>query len=204
MAALQHTSTGISSDQAVPALNNASSRWGVPYRILAAVFQLETSQGSNIRTSSAGAMGAFQFLPSTARQYGYPLTNTPTVAQFNQQADAAAHYLSDLYKRTGSWDAALRAYSGGGYGLAQVQKASSAPAQANEAVASNIIPSPDLSGLDVAGALVSIWDELTTPALWKRVLYFIGGAVLLFWGLKELTGAQIPAMKVAKAAAVAA
>ena len=25
-----------------------------------------------------------------------------------------------------------------------------------------------------------------------RSLYFVGGAVLLFWGLKELTGAHVP------------
>lgn len=54
---------------------------------------------------------------------------------------------------------------------------------------------------DVASVLSDIWGGLTTPALWKRVLYFVGGAFLLFWGLKELTGAEIPAVKLARARA---
>ena len=55
---------------------------------------------------------------------------------------------------------------------------------------------------DVASAIADVWYAITRPALWKRVLYFVGGAVLLFWGLKELTGAHVPqAVKTAAAAA---
>lgn len=103
-------------------VNQAATKYGVPYGILAGVYGLETTWGQNPSTSSAGAIGPFQFLPSTAASYGYPLTNNPTPQQFAQQVDAAAHYLSDLFHQTGSWDNALRHYSGGGYGLAQVDQ----------------------------------------------------------------------------------
>lgn len=100
-----------------------AKKYNIPDWLLWGVWGIETSFGTNVKTSSAGAMGEFQFLPSTAGSYRYPLTNTPNDQQFDQQADAAAHYLSDLIKQHGgSQDAALRAYSGGGYGLSDVQK----------------------------------------------------------------------------------
>lgn len=102
------------------AVDAAAHRHGVPTNILWGVFGMETAFGSNISTSSAGAMGAFQFIPSTAARFGYPMTNSPSPDQFGQQADIAALYLSQLFGRNHSWDAALRAYSGGGYGLPQV------------------------------------------------------------------------------------
>src|SRR5436309_10326061 len=95
-------------------VDNAAKKYGVPLWILRGVWGMETDFGRNVTTSSANAVGDFQFIPSTAKSYNYPLTNTPTPTQFQAQADSAAHYLSDLKKQHGSWDAALRAYSGGG------------------------------------------------------------------------------------------
>jgi soluble lytic murein transglycosylase-like protein len=196
-----------SSGQQEVILQYAAGRYDVPESILKGVYGVETNSGKNIATSSAGAMGAFQFLPSTAKSYGYPLTNNVNSSVLTQQATAAAHYLSDLYKRTGSWDAALKAYSGGGYGLAQVQAKSGASFPNNDFTgpvagalntASSVINAP----ADIASAIGGVWGSLTTPALWKRVLYFVGGAVLLFWGIKELTGAHLP--EGVKHAAVAA
>lgn len=104
-------------------LQFAASHYGIPVSILKGVYAIETDSGRNIATSSAGAQGAFQFIPSTAAKYGYPLTNTVDSSTFTQQSYAAAHYLSDLVKQHGGdWNAALEAYSGGGYGLAQVQQ----------------------------------------------------------------------------------
>lgn len=101
-------------------ITQAAKKWNVPYGIAVGVYGLETDFGHNSTTSSGGAIGPFQFLPSTAKSYNYPLTNNPTPAQFAQQADAQSHYLSDLFRQTGSWDTALQHYSGGGYGLTQV------------------------------------------------------------------------------------
>ena len=123
--------TAIPINQQQQAISSAASAYGVPESILWGVYGIETDFGRNISTSSAGAVGAFQFLPSTAKGFGYPLTNSPTYAQFWQQAQGAAKYLQQLKQQTGSWDTALQHYSGGGYGLSQVTaKATSAESKA--------------------------------------------------------------------------
>jgi hypothetical protein len=99
----------------------AGKKHGVPPNLLWGVYGVETSHGSNISTSSAGAKGAFQFIESTAHSYGYPYTNAHDEKTFTAQADVAAKYLSDLYREHGSWDAAIKAYSGGGYGYQQAK-----------------------------------------------------------------------------------
>lgn len=136
----------LSAQQQGQAIGQAATKYQVPFDVLVGVYGQETSFGQNISTSSANAQGAFQFIPSTAASYGYPLTNNPTAAQFQQQANAAAHYLSDLYHQTGSWDSAAQRYSGGGYGLSQLKSQfSHAPASVVDAalrwVAGNVLNS---------------------------------------------------------------
>lgn len=101
------------------AINEAAKKYGIDPSVLWGVYGTETSYGKNISTSSAGAQGAFQFIPETAKRYHYPLTNHPSEKQFQEQASAAAHYLSDLVKQTGSVNAALALYSGHTAGYAQ-------------------------------------------------------------------------------------
>ena len=197
------------------AIASAASKYNVPINILVGVYGQETSFGSDVTTSSAGAVGPFQFIPSTASSYAYPLTNTPTAAQFQQQADAAAHLLSDLYKRTGSWDSALHSYSGGGYGLSQVT------AQANKAPSwlqgilnsTGFTTTPlDVPAQTVASAITSplqaveaIFTWITTPAHWLKVFEAIAGAIAIFLAIKSLTGIDTHVTEIAtKAAAVAA
>lgn len=95
----------------------AAAKWHVPYWLLWGVKVAETgSTGTGIgQVSSTGAQGPFQFEPETAAAYGVNVNN------FQSSADGAAHYLHDLKKEHGTWDAALRAYSGGGYGVAHVK-----------------------------------------------------------------------------------
>lgn len=97
----------------------AARRHGVPVWVLWGVYGVESSYGSNTAVSSAGAEGPFQFLPSTAQSVGLKNPNN-----FPEAADAAAKYLAELKKEHGSWDSALQAYSGGGYGAATVRGAS--------------------------------------------------------------------------------
>lgn len=104
---------------------NAASAYGVPANILWGVYGIESSFGHNMATSSAGAMGGFQFTSPTKAGVHlpgpYPMTNRPSPGQFQTQAQDAAAYLAYLYHHNGNnWNAALEAYSGGGYGLAQV------------------------------------------------------------------------------------
>lgn len=49
------------------------------------------------------------------------------------------------------------------------------------------------SGLEIAAAIAGVWSFLTAPSSWLRILKYLAGAILIFFGLKELTGVQLPA-----------
>jgi Transglycosylase SLT domain len=49
---------------------SAGARYDIPWQILGAINKIETDNGRVLGTSSAGAVGWMQFLPSTWRQYG--------------------------------------------------------------------------------------------------------------------------------------
>lgn len=103
-----------------PYVSGVARRFGLDPNTLWGVYGTETTYGKNISTSSAGAMGAFQFIPETAKTYGYPLTNHPNQRQFEAQTEAAARYLSVLIRENhGNVDAAVAQYSGHTPGYAQ-------------------------------------------------------------------------------------
>jgi murein DD-endopeptidase MepM/ murein hydrolase activator NlpD len=54
----------------VPIYKQAGHRYGVPWRVLAAINQIETDYGQNLSTSSAGAVGWMQFMPATWQRWG--------------------------------------------------------------------------------------------------------------------------------------
>ncbi|HEX6461109.1 MAG TPA: hypothetical protein VF032_19490 [Thermoleophilaceae bacterium] len=183
------------------AVSGAAQSFGVPLNILWGVFGMETNFGKDVKTSSAGAEGDFQFLPGTAREYGYPLTNSPTAAQFNQQARSAARYLSVLHRQAlgmglrgnAAWDNALRRYSGGGYGLQDVlDKAKGAPTDKTGVPLA--VQAGQSTGNTVAGwgeELAKVLATLLDPAFWLRVAEAVGGIALLLMGLKSLTGGTV-------------
>jgi hypothetical protein len=196
-------------------LTQVAGKYGIPITALLAIYGQETSFGQNVSTSSAGAMGPFQFMPATAAQWGYPLTNTPTLAQFAQQADAWGRFLvaGNPSKSASGWAPAMV----GGYTQAQAdQTLKSIPAGLWKAVDSAILaggsgnlglsPGPatptgiantvaNATGLpSAADAIGSVWTKLTTPATWLRILEFIGGAVLIYMALKSLTGVSGPSL----------
>lgn len=178
------------------AIANAANKWHVPAWVLQGVYGLETSFGSNIKTSSAGAMGAFQFIPSTAAKYSYPLTNSPNDQQFAAQADAAAHYLSDLFHQYGSWDTALHAYSGGvgkpgTYGQKEVLAQNKIAVHGDPSklhgtqalhAGENLIKKP----LEWTGELATLLGNLLQPAFWLRALEIVAGLAIGVFGLKML------------------
>jgi TP901 family phage tail tape measure protein len=101
-------------------IGSAARKYGVPESVLRGIWSNETGSGSNVTTSSAGAMGDMQFIPGTAKQYKYPMTNKPTNKQFAEQMNAAAHYMADLIRQNhGNVSAALQQYSGNTPGYAQ-------------------------------------------------------------------------------------
>jgi len=80
----------------LPIFQSAGSAYGVPWQVLAAINEVETDYGTNLDTSSAGAVGWMQFLPSTWRRYGVDASSAGVRDPYNA-ADAifaAARYLA--------------------------------------------------------------------------------------------------------------
>jgi hypothetical protein len=80
----------------IPIYKAAANRYQVPWQILAAINWIETDYGSNLNTSSAGAIGWMQFMPGTWQQYGVAADGQSQPNPYNPQ-DAifsAAHYLA--------------------------------------------------------------------------------------------------------------
>lgn len=154
---------------------------------MTAIAMAESGGNPNAHNPS-GASGLWQILgkPFAGNAFD-PLTNAKM---------AVAKYKTQGF---GAW----QTYTNGAYKqyLSQASSAAATAPQANPAPDLSI-PNPLAPISDVAGAISSVWGALTNPSLWKRVLYFVGGAVLIFWGIKELTGAHIP--EGAKTAAMAA
>ena len=93
---------------AAQTLNNLESQYNLPSGLLDSVWQQESGRGVHMR-SKAGAKGHFQFMDSTAKQYG---VNNPD--DFGQSASGAARMYSYLLKKyRGNTQAALAAYNWG-------------------------------------------------------------------------------------------
>lgn len=103
-------SAGRAPDQAsVQVVTAAEQKWGLPSGLLDAVWSVESSRGKNMQ-SPKGAMGHFQFMPETAKQYG--LKNP---FDLSESAEAAGHMYHDLLsKYRGNIPTALAAYNWGG------------------------------------------------------------------------------------------
>ena len=79
----------------LPIYMSAEQKYGVPWSVLAAINSIETDFGRNLNTSSAGAQGWMQFIPSTWRLYGVD-GNGDGRTDINDPEDAipsAANYL---------------------------------------------------------------------------------------------------------------
>jgi hypothetical protein len=88
--------------------SSLESQYGLPTGLLDSVWSAESGRGASMM-SSAGAMGHFQFMPGTARQYG--LQNPYDLVQ---SANAAARYYSDLLAMFGGDpEKAVAAYNWG-------------------------------------------------------------------------------------------
>lgn len=72
--------------------------------------------------SPAGAVGLFQFMPATARQYGLSLNPEDERLDAMKSADAAARYLDCLHERFASWPLALASYNAGEGRVARLLK----------------------------------------------------------------------------------
>lgn len=98
-------------DALVPTLKDIFTSEGVPPQLVW-LAEVESSMNPQAR-SPVGAAGLFQFMPQTAERFG--LAARPEDERLNPEksAQAAARYLTILYRRFKSWPLALAAYNAG-------------------------------------------------------------------------------------------
>ncbi len=90
-------------------MQDASAETGVPWPVLAAIASVESGFGANMATSSAGAVGYGQFLPSTWALFGrggdpYDFRDAiPAMARLLAAAGAATDLPGAVYAYNHSW-----------------------------------------------------------------------------------------------------
>ena len=85
---------------------DSATRYGVPTELFLKLVQQESGWNANAK-SHKGALGLAQLMPDTARKLGVDAHDP------KQNLDGGARYLSQQYKRFGSWRLALAAYNAG-------------------------------------------------------------------------------------------
>ena len=93
----------------LPVYEACGTRYGISWEVLAAINKVETGFGSNLGTSSAGAEGWMQFMPSSWKQWGVDANGDGT-ADSSDPVDAicaAARYLAASGGEEDIYDAVL-------------------------------------------------------------------------------------------------
>jgi membrane-bound lytic murein transglycosylase D len=101
-----------------PAIKAELGRAGLPSDLVW-LSLVESSHNPTI-ASPVGAAGLWQFMPDAARGYGLTVDRwVDERLDPERSTQAAVRYLSDLYRRYGSWDLAMAAYNMGFGGLSR-------------------------------------------------------------------------------------
>lgn len=96
------------------------SKYGVPDELTALC--IVESAVSSSAVSPAGAVGMWQLMPSTARQYGLAVDeNRDERTDVKRSTVAAAMMLRDLHRNLGSWTLAVMAYNCGSGAVRKAQ-----------------------------------------------------------------------------------
>jgi hypothetical protein len=127
---------------------------------------------------------------------------SPRAGQTYYNAEIAAETVKGLLKTSGGLDQAIESYSGHEYSLSHIidlgkvgKKPSGSfaeehPGAGPEALGEPGLPEPSIGNpLNTLGDLIGL---LTSGQTWLRLGEILGGALLLFLGLKGLTGAELP------------
>ncbi len=101
-----------------PAIKAELGRAGLPTDLVW-LSLIESSHNPTI-ASPAGAAGLWQFMPDAARSYGLTVDRwVDERLDPERSTQAAIRYLSDLYRRFGSWELSMAAYNMGYGGLSR-------------------------------------------------------------------------------------
>jgi membrane-bound lytic murein transglycosylase D len=101
-----------------PAIKTELRRAGLPTDLVW-LSLIESSHNPTI-ASPVGAAGLWQFMPDAARSYGLTVDRwVDERLDPERSTQAAVRYLSDLYRRFGSWDLAMASYNMGYGGLSR-------------------------------------------------------------------------------------
>jgi membrane-bound lytic murein transglycosylase D len=102
----------------VPALKAELAKAGLPSDLVW-LSLIESAHNPSI-VSPAGAAGLWQFMPDAGRAYGLVVDRWVDERLDPQRStEAACRYLSDLYRRFGSWELSMAAYNMGHGGLSR-------------------------------------------------------------------------------------
>lgn len=170
----------------------AAQKYGIDPAVLWGLYGTETDYGHNLSTSSAGAVGPFQFLPSTAKGMGV------NPYDFRSSAFGAARYLSQYKGRgVGGMLSAYNAGPAGGYQGGYVDSvlakaktwaggnaAAAGAAPSSSPAATGATPTDLPAGLDAIG---QFFAALLNPNTWLRIILFIIGLVLMGLAAYQLT-----------------
>jgi hypothetical protein len=177
-----------------------AASYGIAPETLWGVYGTESDYGRNLGPSSAGAVGPFQFLPSTAAS----MHVNPN--EFNSAARGAAHYLHNLGANkdpnSAATAAALNRYSGGGgdtyinsvkekgktlYGPGPGPVRAANEAAKSVASITDPITAPIKAADDIGEVLGNGIQWLTSPSSWLRVGKGALGFTLITVGVAGLT-----------------
>lgn len=188
-------------------IEQAAKATGLPQAVVAAQNYTESAYGTNEGPSSAGALGPWQFEPSTYTGLGY---NTSTIDSWSQSTQAYIKLMNENLKQyNGNVRDALAAYNAGsgdisaGYGYAD-----SILAMAGNSTSLTVAPASTSSsgsssgGTGGGGILGDIWAGtgipsffsdadtfvnkvmwLLEPSSWLRIGAFLVGVALLLFAL---------------------
>ena len=133
-------------------------QYGLPAGYLARTYQIESGSGANLYNPLSKAAGGFQFIPSTAKQYG--LKDPYDLAQ---SADAAARLAAD--NRAALQKAGIENPTAAQLYLAHQQGASGA---------NKLLGGADTKATDIVGEKAVLWNagkaSMTGPEFAERIM----------------------------------
>jgi len=133
-------------------------QYGLPAGYLARTYQIESGSGANLYNPLSKAAGGFQFIPSTAKQYG--LKDPYDLAQ---SAEAAARLAAD--NRAALQKAGIESPSAAQLYLAHQQGASGA---------TRLLGGSDTKATDIVGEKAVLWNagkaSMTGPEFAERIM----------------------------------